>query len=428
MRIPSQFNDESLYGRRPSQGENLQTQRRLLRLVVGLALVLVVMSKARNPAVYRTFFGEAGQSRPVALQPSSDSDQPHSSTALLPQGDWQTDPQNPQDRKIGHLLTDALLPSDQQQWVVALSRWQNGRGAGMVPSTVEDVLATLEQSEAIDAERKKRWLEMIESFRGSTSGAATALPRQADQAPLAAWLAALDETAAGNVVDGAVWRSGDFQTFYRYLDQAARMPSENVATTGALPLLQQPDVYRTRLVRVGGSVARAERIKAQENAFGVTEYWQLWLRPSDGVERPLVAIVPEVPELVAQVGSQAALREGPQITMVGRFLKRLAYRSEVGADLAPVVVGRLLTVPMTEAEMAASVGSAQGQSDSRRLMATMVVAALLGLSVAALAMWRTAVTAKRSRQLRVSHRQPSEEFLRGLDDQLPDSDPASAQD
>ena len=57
MRIPSQFDDDNLYRKKIPRGESVRTFRKLIRLTLGLALVVVVMLQAAKPAVYRPFFG-----------------------------------------------------------------------------------------------------------------------------------------------------------------------------------------------------------------------------------------------------------------------------------------------------------------------------------------------------------------------------------
>ena len=61
MRIPSQFNESSLYGRgkRPPP-DSTQSYRRLLRLLVALVLVVMVMRQASRPQMYEVFFGDPG--------------------------------------------------------------------------------------------------------------------------------------------------------------------------------------------------------------------------------------------------------------------------------------------------------------------------------------------------------------------------------
>ena len=78
MRIPSQFNDETLYGRRAKRPSSAHAYRRLLRLAIALVLVIVLMGQASQPRVWRIFFGdpqaeaiEADQGLPVANSNSS---------------------------------------------------------------------------------------------------------------------------------------------------------------------------------------------------------------------------------------------------------------------------------------------------------------------------------------------------------------------
>ena len=116
------------------------------------------------------------------------------------------------------------------------------------------------------------------------------------------------------------------------------MPHSGIAAVGVLPLLQQPEVFLDQLVTVHGTVARAERIDARENPYKIDDYWQLWIKPSEGADRPIVAIVPDAPQIVTEIDSETTTTEGPQITVVGRFLKRLAYKSGAGADLIDTTV------------------------------------------------------------------------------------------
>ncbi|MCG8651790.1 MAG: hypothetical protein MI861_18260 [Pirellulales bacterium] len=412
MRIPSQFNQDNLYRRGSRRAENVQAYRKLLRLTLGLALVIVVMPQVSRPEIYQTFFGNR--------RPGEATDSVRPAALVNVRADKTGGPEvtfDAGDRAVARQLTEELVPSDRRQWTVALSRWQTGRQVSAVPSTVESLRLLLEDSAEIEGDRRAKWLAMLEAFQQSV--APTARPGQASEhrVPLTAWLATLDEFAARGVVDGTVWRSGDFETFYRYLDQAPTMNPKNVAATGILPLLQQPDVYRAQYVRVTGAVARAESVPAGENPFGVASYWRLWLRPNDGADRPLLAIVPEVPDVVAAVSTNATEMEGPQVELLGRFLKRLAYTSGKGADLTPVVVGRLVGRPLSPAEQAASAQPVPSGQSSGRTFVILSIACLLGVALAVLAMKRTASAAKHSRQLREARRQKPDDFLSGLGNQ-----------
>ena len=154
----------------------------------------------------------------------------------------------------------------------------------------------------------------------------------------------LDRRASSRVIDGSVWRSGDFDGLYSFLLQSSSAPNEAVPVIGVLPLLQQPEIYRNQWVRVAGEVARVEQIQTPDNPYDVDEYWQIWLRPINGVNRPIVVIVPSIPKSVRDFSSLDD-SISPELQISGRFLKRLSYRSGLGADLAPVIVGEIRYAP-----------------------------------------------------------------------------------
>ncbi len=425
MRIPSQFNEDSLYRRGKHPEESAQSYRRLARLLIGLALVIVVMRQASKPAMYRTFFGPqaasvgeadaspmagsgAGSAAGVGSAASAGSDNSGVAANIAEVTI------SPDDRRIANSLTEPLSPADQRQWIFGLSRWQAGQSIDNAALSLPTVLDQLSTLESISDEQRLSWQVMLESFQKWTENEfdAPPAPSSIGLPRVAAFLAALDDAAASRVVDGSVWRSGDFDAFYRYLDRANGLSATGIAMTGTLPLLQQPDVFRNQRVRVQGGVARTERIQARDNPYGITEYWQLWLRPSDGADRPLVAIVPRVPELVEAVGEDAIAQQGPQVAIVGTYLKRLAYESAMGADLAPVVIGRIVSAPSSEPP---PIQETSGDEPFLgRLWLTVALSSLVGFALAAITMWRTTVMARRSRELRTANRKGPDDFLKEL--------------
>ena len=445
MRIPSHFNQDSLYRRDNRQRETGASNRRLIRLVIGLALVIVVMRQASRPAIYQTFFDPSSLTSTTARQAGDAPSPPREAVGIA--GDPESEPSESitrddsstpvavtaEDRKIATALVEDLLPTDQRQWMVSLSQWQTGRTVRMIPSSIESISTLLSALDWISQERRESWQRTLQSFSTATSSSVVGdlddspgdqgqtdtsrhqpQPSEEDLPQVSAMLAALDDAANARVVDGSVWRAGDFDSLYRFLDQAEALPSKGVTATGVIPLLQQPDVFRNQWVRINGGVARAERIEAEENPFGINHYWQLWLRPSDGADRPMVAIVSSVPESIAAVGSEATTLEGPEIVVVGRYLKRLAYQSGIGADLAPVVVGKITSAPIGEMELASRNENAR-TAESLPMWLPILLACLLGVVSAAVVMWRTSVAAKRARRLRMAHRAEPDSFLQDLD-------------
>ncbi len=469
MRIPSQFNQDSLYRRDNRQRDSAREYRRLIRLALGLAIVVVVMRQASRPAMYQTFFdpsstaetgglgngdpgiGDPGIGDPGTGDPGSGDRPDPPQGAVGRRIQFAGSPASETkgeigitavDRTIANQIVAELLPSDQRLWMVALSQWQEGRPVQLVPSSIESLSSTLASMDSISEQQRTNWQRMLQSVsaasgrsdgndvanspgeqgapEGSLSPAnpsgdepSTHQPSANERPQVMAMLAALDNAASSRVEDGSVWRAGDFDSLYRFLDQAKRLPQGPVAATGVIPLLQQPDVFRNQWVRIAGTVARTERMEAQENPWGSTHYWQLWLRPIDGADRPMVAIVPNVPESVGSIGATSTKLEGPEIVVVGKYLKRLAYQSGVGADLAPVVVGQITKAPISEDELARR-SNAEAPDQSHSIWLPILLACLLGVASAVLVMWRSAAAANRARELRASNREPPDAFLQDL--------------
>ncbi|WP_145420783.1 hypothetical protein [Planctomycetes bacterium K23_9] len=470
MRIPSQLNDESLYGRRgqsrQSSQPNGQPYRRLVRLCVALALVVVVMKQASHPDVYETFFGneenhldDSTTNSDLATTAASKAAVPpsavpaHDGTAPNDKTETQADDAaqrriplsevSTESRSVANLITQSLSPNEQRQWTVVLDQWQSNETVHVIASMVSAMIDVVQQTEGIDDEQRLAWVATFrrfgerhaaddEIFAGAYSDTTTTLgsapgadktlgdepphqegqPKRNDAAIdshfLSAFLAQLDQAATDRVVDGAVWRSADFDAFYRQLDLAPQLATDGAIGVSVVPLMQQPKTYLGQRVRVGGQVVRAEKKVAAANPFGVDHYWELWVRPSNGGDRPFVLIVPDVPATVAKIDGETNVYKGPEIKVVGRFFKRLAYGSKFGADAAPVIIGRVLGLRNRQANAkersTRKAGSITGTTARGDFLLIAAIASLLGLTFAASVMWRTKVSARRSRQLRQSNR------------------------
>ncbi len=423
MRIPSDFNGENLYRRRnePQDGdlgpanlrpspisrrigrlERTSASRRLLRLVVGLVLVIFLMRHAARPEIYQAFFVEpmqkvpAGSGEGVLLQPGIVASA--SSNAITSDERFQS---NLYSRTSPH-FRDSLRLLDQLS--VEQSRALLSVSPSNVPVEMADPLAqgikqaidklaeSLEPLEVPVAE----WFALAEQLKLTPKAFASDEADAKSQLLFAAIrLAALD-LALGRVVDGSVWRSGDLDAFYGAMVQRDLIAGIEHVRTGVLPMLQQPEVYRGKGVAVVGKVVRGEQLDATANAMGIAKYWQLWLRPSDGSERPIVAVVAELPpELAAKLTPEndaelIPLSKASQVQIDGVYLKRLAYRSSDGAELAPVVVGFVAAMSglaATNAVGPTNAESVESMDGSSLLM--LALTAVLGFAIAAVVMIRT---------------------------------------
>ena len=139
--------------------------------------------------------------------------------------------------------------------------------------------------------------------------------------------------------------------------------------------------------------------------------------------------VPDVPRSVVEqagkTGAEKSAAEGLPITVVGRFLKRLAYRSGAGADLAPVVVGRITYAPYAEGEQPTLPNTDTTTVSTSKFWLLTSISCIGGVALAMLLMWRTSVLARESRNLRTANRQEPDEFLKSLGQQSP-NEPSEA--
>ncbi|QDV87515.1 hypothetical protein [Planctomycetes bacterium TBK1r] len=470
MRIPSQFNDSSLY--RPRRGEKnakkrtsvpgaADNRRRLIRLGVVLLLVIVMMREARRPGLYQTFF-DAQEETWVEIEPAT-----KPTLAMAQPGEASTDafanpPANRSARDASPpsaaatslaatwdsapLWVSAMELSLQQAWIQSLIQLQSvSRQSGDDRKPVEWVGLSVEQLDA-SAERLVSQSPLSESdasdssapdnnsqgsdsqgsepnaevLAGLKSLRACAAAGECDPESwnqISSWalplLDALETAAFQRVNDGTFWTSTDSDAFYLGLARSDRLAVDQGVTTGTLPLLQQPEVYRGQTVRLVGRLQLAEKKTAQTNRVAVESYWKLWIIPADGGIRPTILMTRQLPEAIADAltadgswdrASNPANPDG-QIAAVGRFIKRLPYRSSIGADLAPVVIGRLVgakgVAATTDGQPARNAdGGPNADADHVAWITGILFAVLAGIALAGWLMYRSALDAKRTRILR----------------------------
>ena len=444
MRIPSQFNEDSLYRQRGKKRTGDDSFRRLIRLSLALLLVVVAMQQAGQPAFYAVFFPE--DSEQIAV--GTDTPKQNRSLSGLPNrpNHIASNQISDSDFEAARVITQRLGVNDQRQWLVVLSKWQGGSDIEVIEPMVSVTRNMIAKTTNLSETERSKWQNTLQRFgdlyaspdrippdsgielspesslerSSSDADSASADEKNAnpgildegDRHRLNAWIETLDKAAMDRVVDASVWRSEDIDAFYLKLDQAKFLKPQGAVGVAVVPLMQQSEAYLGSKVRIQGRVGRSEKKKAAANLFGITDYWELWVLPSDGGDRPFVLIASSVPEKVAAVGTEQASGRGPEIQFVGTFFKRLAYASNYGADAAPVVIGRLFGSSARSSP--ASVPRAVKRTSARApnsFWLALAMAIALGVTVAGLVMWRTTQSAKRSRKVREQHRKSPEAFL-----------------
>ncbi|MCC9600003.1 hypothetical protein LOC67_05470 [Stieleria sp. JC731] len=276
------------------------------------------------------------------------------------------------------------------------------------------------------AERVIEQLNQLSNIAGQSDITADQLP------PMAAWatatLDALDQEALSRVQDGTFWTNDDSDAFYLQLARSERLSIRDASSIGTLPLLQQPDVYQGQTLQIIGLLQLAEKVEAKSNRSGIREYWKLWIVPNDGGVRPLIMMVPSLPTSYQNIllADGTPNRKGNrdvsnQLKCVGRFVKRLPYRSSVGADIAPVLIGRVLT-PARASAQSLDLNNPAPQPAQQITTAGWIgilVTVIAGIMIAAGLMLRAAKESKRTRKLRQNAMEQA-----GFDPRVLQSDPS----
>jgi len=425
MRIPSSFTEDNLYRRHPRRQGSKSAHSRLLRLGLAMVLVVVVMRQAGNPRIYEIFFTDPTGNSSSPWPPASSTNRIVGATASKTAAHAAplNQPMVAQIARTLATLDDHYV--DELMTLMAAARTsqrdQSTQNAAQSPAD-RNVAADIVLPEI---EFPGHWIDRLNEAFISLE---TPVPLNADAGvdaaarvdrPLPHWTqpevqlalqTALDQWAIARVDPAAVWKGVDSMAFYRLLEpDPNRSLDEHPSRTSVTSLIQQPEVYLRRRIIIPASVARSIRKQAADNPFGVTEYWELWLRPRDGSERPLVLFTSSVSPEIAAVGAEAALTEGPAVWIDGIFLKRVAYRSTAGRELAPGIVG------IAHSLAAAAVDTPTLATTSRPngwlLLAT---SALIGCSLGAFIFLRSRIAIARSRALRRKTRQETPAFIESM--------------
>jgi hypothetical protein len=100
-------------------------------------------------------------------------------------------------------------------------------------------------------------------------------------------------------------------------------------------LLDQPDIYRGKLVTVHGTAMREESLDAPANEIGLEEYHRLIVQPEGGGNWPIVIYSWELPGKFPRGDGIRA-----EVSATGYFFKNWSYAWRDGLGLAPVIMAK----------------------------------------------------------------------------------------
>lgn len=513
MRIPSQFGRSTLYpsnDRDPDRSSKRRTDsaaassagllgsllngggatRRVMRMIIALALVLLVMREAGNPAIYQTFFGsdqsnwveipvaqtntpqtgtvpKLAQTNAAGNTDSATSTDPNPESAKqtgAASSDDSNDNQASQPRWTAAALWVESLPVElQQAWIEGLVDLQQqalrsssslGTWKGLSEDQIQRSLALLgdltDDSGPAMRDKISQAITLRPASAEPPADSETNPPANSSSASqvnettywkdnqwwIEPLMKDLDGAALRRVKDGTVWTGADSDAFYLQLSQAESLPSDQGDIVGTVQLMHQSATYQGQPIRLEGGIGRARRIQAKRNDLGIENYWEIWMLPSDGGNRPLMLLTPELPaSLASGLASDGSWDRSKSpnnpdglFAASGRMIKRIPYQSAAGPLMAAAVIGRVTATMDTSTETAETSSTEDADTNKEPPLLLMIGGCIvLGISVAGFLMYRAGSEHKRSRALR---RNSSSESLDGIDvltDHI-DNRPASAEE
>ncbi len=237
----------------------------------------------------------------------------------------------------------------------------------------------------------------------------------------------LENADLNQVADAALWTKADAPAFYRLLEGTPlqRFRDLSPRRVSAISLLQQPAVYLRTQVTMAATVARISERQALSNDFAITRYWELWLQPQDGSNRPVAFYTHEVPVAIAQLVGTDYLPDGPAIEIEGVYLKRLVYRSTAGNELAPAIIGQIRSSDSLPA-VATTTATAAAAASRPSLLVLTTVAAVLGIAAFSVIAMATTLSSRRLRRTRLAHQQASPQLFAALASELESNEQSSS--
>ena len=165
-------------------------------------------------------------------------------------------------------------------------------------------------------------------------------PDGAKQATSAEYFKAVQPQLLESIRDNTYFRSVETEAWFHLLDILQKsLPEELAAASlgevGYVQMVQQPHVYRGRLVTICGTVRRAEVVEVAENNIGLQTYYLLTVRPAGRQIWPIRIYCLELPD-----GFPLGEDVSASVVAHGFFFKNWSYQWEGGPGLAPILLAR----------------------------------------------------------------------------------------
>jgi len=165
-------------------------------------------------------------------------------------------------------------------------------------------------------------------------------PGGAKQATSSEYFRAVQPQLLESIRDNTYFRSVETEAWFHLLDILQQSVPEELAEAslgevGYVQMVQQPHVYRGRIVTVCGTVRRAEVVEVAENNIGLQQYYLLTIRPAGRQIWPIRVYCLELPD-----GFPLGEDVSASVIVHGFFFKNWSYQWEGGPGLAPILLAR----------------------------------------------------------------------------------------
>lgn len=415
----------------------------MLRLVLALVLVLFAMRQAANPELYRIFFSEPqNYSVPIKRLPAKQGPEAGASTEKdLGEFDGNEGPNGNASAKNGSggpagLEKTVQVLTDEDRDLLSRLLWRKRSHADQplsADSANEDEAnedeAEGHEAEGHEAARLVSVLMSAASLAGEAFGGAEGDSPLEDARERERLQAALDMHFLKSVSEGSLWHKRDVLAFNRllsdgidgtvYLGPGVSPVGRRV---GVVTVLQQPKAYLNTRVVIGGQLARLSEKNAEPNPYDIQKYWELWLQPDDGSERPVVFYTAAIPPGLAAYAGTAYIADGPSMVLEGVFIKRLAFQSADGSQLAPVMVGGMYVGDESIVDGSSEPGAENSRTAELPFSWMIAAAFAIGSLIVAVIWGFSTASAKRTRAVRAAAQALPDQHFQALASNVEDSD------
>lgn len=176
---------------------------------------------------------------------------------------------------------------------------------------------------------------------------ATPVVNDGDSQPVD-YFAGVRPEALTAIRDNTQFRMAEAAAWFQLLSVLQSASSQQLAAAAVgevdyAQLVDQPHVYRARLVTVRGTVRQVTTQRPAANDLGLESYYRLVIQPRSGGVWPIFVYALALPDDFPQGEDVAA-----DVAVTGFFFKNLSYPWSEGFGIAPVVLAKTVDWPVTE--------------------------------------------------------------------------------